>query len=232
MNGGSDTATATVKAYLETEQGREIRCLFNPAELTLRKANTWASDKVVGRATPDLYFTGGTPGELSMTLLFDTTHDGTPVTQHTNALLDLLRVDPDLPGHDNSSNKGRPPWVRFHWGDLHSFKAIIEQLDLTFVFFSSDGTPLRARTALTLKQFQDDNAWGPQNPTSGTPQPHRVHQVQRGETLDGIATRHYGDPTRWRLLAEANRVIDPFSLEPGRVLVIPRLGGAGHARRR
>lgn len=228
----SDTATATVKAYLETEQGHEIRCLFNPAELTLRKANTWAADTVVGRATPDLYFTGGTPGELSMALLFDTTHEGTPVTRYTSALLDLLRVDPDLPGHDNTSNKGRPPWVRFHWGDLHSFKAIIEQLAVTFTFFSSDGTPLRARTTVTLRQFEDETTWGPQNPTSGTPRPHRVHRVQRGDSLDGIATRYYGDPTCWRLLADANRIADPFALEPGRTLMIPRMRGGADAARR
>lgn len=230
MNG--DTATATVKAYLETEKGEQIRCLFNPAELTLRKATTWAADTVVGRATPNLYFTGGVPGELTMALLFDTTHDGTSVTRYTNALLDLLRVDPDLPGHDNTSNRGRPPWVRFHWGDLHSFKAIIEQFAATFTFFASDGTPLRARTNVTLKQFEDDAAWAPQNPTSGTPRPHRVHQVQRGESLDAIASRYYGDPTCWRLLAETNNILDPFALEPGRVLVIPRLRGGEHAGRR
>jgi len=34
----------------------------------------------------------------------------------------------------------------------------------------------------------------------------------------------YRDPTRWRLIAEANRLDDPRHLEPGWVLTIPAVG--------
>ena len=71
----------------------------------------------------------------------------------------------------------------------------MSDLELTFEYFSSTGTPLRARALITLKQYQEDMAFGPQNPTSGTPRPHRVHRVQPGETLDRIAAMHLGDPT-------------------------------------
>ncbi|MDQ1739694.1 MAG: hypothetical protein QOE53_1346, partial [Pseudonocardiales bacterium] len=66
-------------------------------------------------------------------------------------------------------------------------------------------------------------AFGPQNPTSGTPRPHRVHRVQPGETLDRIAARYYGDSTRWRSLAAANNVEDPLAMRPGALLSVPRI---------
>lgn len=220
---------ANQKAYLELESGGKINCLFNPAEFSLSKSNQWEADHVPGRGTPDLFFTGGRAGTMSLNLLFDTTATGEAVTSHTNKLLNAMKVNPDLPGHDPTRNRGRPPWVKFHWGDLHSFKAVIENLDLTFTYFSSTGTPLRAKASISLRQFEEDAKWGPQNPTSGTPEPHRVHQFQLGDTLDRLAARYYGDSTQWRLIAQANAVVDPLAVEPGAILVIPRQEGANNA---
>jgi hypothetical protein len=217
---------ATQKAYLEIESGGRIICLFNPAEFSMSKSNQWEADHIPGRSAPDLFFTGGQAGTMSLNLVFDTTADGTAVTAHTNKLLNAMKVDDQLAGHDPDRNKGRPPWVKFHWGDLHSFKAVIEQLELTFTYFSSGGVPLRAKASISLKQFEEDARWGPQNPTSGTPQPHRVHQFHQGDTLDRLAARYYGDSTQWRLIARANAIVDPLAVAPGTLLVIPKPQGA------
>lgn len=212
----------TAKAYLEPETGGRIDCLFNPSELKLTKSNKWEPQESTGQSAQPLRFSKGESGKLTMSLTFDTTASGQPVTTHTNALLGLMQVDSGLPGSDEARNKGRPPWVRFHWGDFHSFKAVVDKLALTFTYFASNGDPLRAKAAVTLTQYEDDEAWPPQNPTSGTPLPHRLHQVQPGETVDRIAATHLGDPTQWRRVAEANGLTDPLRVEPGRTLVIPR----------
>jgi hypothetical protein len=133
-----------------------------------------------------------------------------------------MDVDPSLPGSDPTTNNARPPTVTFHWGDLHSFSSVVRDLSLTFTYFSSAGVPLRAQMHLDLRQYEPSNAFGPQNPTSGTPKPHRVHRVQPGETLDRISARYYGDATRWRRLAAANGIEDPLALRPGSLLSIPR----------
>ena len=214
------------KAYLETESGDRIDCLFNPSEFSISQSNGWEGSKAPGRNAPELVFTGGQSGTMSLSLLFDTTADGSPVTKHTNKLLDVMRIDERIPGHDGTRTNGRPQWVVFHWGDLHSFKAVVESLNLTFTYFSSTAVPLRAKAALSLKQWQDEGRWRPQNPTSGTPAPHRVHQMQMGETLDRLAARYYGDSSAWRLIAQANGVVDPLRVKPGTMLVIPKAQGA------
>lgn len=211
----------TQKAYLDTETGDRLPCLFNPATLTVALSNTWHGDETPGKGVPDLYFAGSSSGIFDTELVFDTTDTGKPVTEYTGRLVKVMRIDPNLPGHDPSRNRGRPPWIRFHWGDLHSFKSVVEQLRISFTYFGSDGTPLRARVAITLRQYEDDPTWAPQNPTSGTPQPHRVHVVQSGDSLDRLAARYFGDPTIWRFIAEANGVEDPFRLTPGLALRIP-----------
>ena len=215
--------TAPVKAYLETERGAQIPCLFNPTTIQIAKSNSWSGDDAAGRNAPELIFEGGGSGTMSLDLIFDTTDDGSAVTVHTNKLAALMSVDKELSDYDSATDTGRPQWVKFHWGDMHTFKAAITSMDLTFTYFSGAGVPLRANVSISLTQYEAEASWGPQNPTSGTPTPSRLHQVQRGETLDRISARHYKDSTKWRLIAEANGITDPLALKPGSILSIPRL---------
>ena len=60
-----------VKAELAIDGGDVIRCLFNPTEYSITKANTWNFDKVKGTSLPTRKFGGGAPRELSVSLLLD-----------------------------------------------------------------------------------------------------------------------------------------------------------------
>lgn len=56
------------------------------------------------------------------------------------------------------------------------------------------------------------------------PEPgHRVHVVERGESLWSLAVKYYGNGGKWKAIAEANRSVLPNSdrLTPGMRLVIP-----------
>jgi len=211
------------KAFLEIEGGTNLPCLFNPESLSVSRANAWQGSTAPGRGVPTVRYEGASSGTFSLSLFFDTTSEGQPVTKYTSKLLKLMEVDPSLPGSSDRTQNARPPWVVFHWGDLHSFKAVITSLTLNFTYFSSTGVPLRAKADLALLQYQQELAFGPQNPTSGTPYPHRVHRVQPGETLDRIAALHFGDPTQWRRIADGNGIEDPLALRPGTLLAIPEL---------
>ena len=72
---------------------------------------------------------------------------------------------------------------------IHTFKAVVKSADVTFTYFSHEGLPLRANVELALAQFEPDASWGAQNPTSGTPSPHRTHQLVVGDSLDRLAAQ-------------------------------------------
>lgn len=211
------------KAYLETESKQRIGCLFNPATLALSLSNSWDADPKPGQQTPSLQYRGGGSGGLQLELFFDTTGEGKPVTDYTNKLVKLMNIDTKIPGYNKKKQNGRPGWVKFHWGKFHSFRCVIESLDLQFTYFLADGTPMRATVGLALKQYTHEPDWPNQNPTSGTPAPAASHVLQRGETLDRLAARYYGDSFRWRPIAAANGIDDPFRLRPGRIIDIPQL---------
>lgn len=210
------------KAYLVVEGGRgRIECQFNPARLTLTKSAKWGSSTSVGTDAPAKQFQSGDSASLSMELTFDTTGTGKSVATYTSQLLDLVRIDRDLPSYNPQQASGRPPWVRFCWGDLHSFKGVVQNLTVNFTYFAASGRPLRAKVSLTLNQLDDEHTRPLQNPTSFTPAPHAVHVVRPGETLDRIAAARYQDSGKWRLIAETNAVLDPLNVPAGTTLIIP-----------
>ena len=210
------------KAFLTTESGQKIECMFNPERFAFSMSNRWEPSRVPGRSAPGLRFAGGESGAFTLSLTFDTTAEGVSVTTHTNKLLKLMEVDESLPSFDAARNSGRPQWVTFHWGtNVHTFKAIITNLKVTFTYFSNEGLPLRASVQASFTQFEPDANWTRQNPTSGTPSPSRSHQVGPGDTLDRIAARYYGDANLWRLIAAANGIQDPLAITPGQLIAIP-----------
>ena len=93
----------------------------------MAKSNNWNAGEAKGVNAPKLRFQGGQSATLNLTLILDTTDEGSDVTEHTNKLLDLMKVKKDLPAADAQRNSARPPWVQFRWGSLHSFKAVAGQ---------------------------------------------------------------------------------------------------------
>lgn len=51
------------------------------------------------------------------------------------------------------------------------------------------------------------------------------HTVKDEETLQNIAFRYYGDSGKWYIIAEANKILNPFKeLEMGTLIRIPTYG--------
>ena len=53
------------------------------------------------------------------------------------------------------------------------------------------------------------------------------YTVRRTDTLEGIALKFFRDPSFWRDIAAKNNIENPRILEPGTVLVIPRIDRDG-----
>lgn len=215
-----------VKAVImNVDAGDRVECLFNPKEYTFAKKNAWEQKKVTGANVPQLTFSGGQPATLQMDLFFDTyaqSADGQAKDvrkEYTDKIWKLMMVDDKL--KDPKNKKGRPPTVRFQWGNAWSFNAVIASIQQKFTLFLSDGTPVRATLTVSFEQLKDEAQLAPQNPTSGGIGGERFWTVVEGDTLAWIAYKEYGDSTRWRLIASANHLDGVRDLRPGTSLVIP-----------
>lgn len=207
--------------------GGVIDCQFNPASLEIDKSINWDGDKNPSWNAPFLRFTGGNSAEYSLSLFFDAygEHpDGSgpkDVREYTNQLLKLT-----LRGAGNAIYKvpyASPPFVKFVWGSISLFTAIVTRVKITFTLFNSDGTPIRAKAVVNFKQNEillSDDLIPAQNPTSRT-DARKTRIAYNGQRLDQIAFEEYGDSRYWRRLADANGLDNPFQLKDGQLLVIP-----------
>jgi hypothetical protein len=229
-----ELAHATI---IDKDHDVQVPCLFNPKEYTFSKQNSWSGKPTKGSNLGLFEFGNGQATTLSMQLFFDTyanikngTTRGTPKdvrTEYTAAIWEMMQVDTklsnlnDKPGSPSKNKKGRPPVVVFQWGSTWSFKAVITSIKERFTLFLPNGTPVRSTLDVTFQQVQDKNQHPPTNPTSGGVGGERVWTVSEGDTLAWIAYREYGDATRWRLIAYANRLTRVRQLTPGMILEIP-----------
>jgi hypothetical protein len=194
--------------------GGPIEVLFNPAEYTIEKGNTFQQTALPGLGTPITQFTSGGAETLSMELFFDTYTDqgGEDVRHYTDRVTNLTRIDADLHA---------PPICEFRWGAV-SFKAVLERVQRRFTMFLPDGTPVRAALTVTFREYKTLAEQLPRPPRQSADRTKRW-VVKRGDRLWAIAARVYHDPTAWRPIADANGLQYPHRLAPGLDLIIPPL---------
>jgi hypothetical protein len=192
---------------------------FNPKEYTLQKSASWQRSPARGAlqsAMPE--FTGAQPGSLSLELFLDASDtESGDVAKEVGLLLRCLTPLPDTV----DANTPSPPFVRFTWGSTIAFTGIVRSVSARFVLFRPDGAAVRATCDLQLEELPFPTPR--QNPTSGGTGAPRLHTFVAGDSLPSIAYQRYGDPQRWRAVAEANGIDDPAAIPLGRRMVIPSL---------
>jgi hypothetical protein len=197
-----------------TPEGQDMfEVLFNPTQYSVDKGNTIAQAAIPGLEGPILQYVHGNMKTLSMDLFFDTYEERTTVTQRTNLIYSLLRPDPSTHA---------PPICHLRWGQFFRFVGVLDHVSGKFTLFLPNGTPVRATLSVVFNEYIDVGDLVKEQPTQSAD--HRKNRVVRaGDRIDNIAAEEYGDPAKWRPIAEANELDNPWLLQPGYVLVIPRL---------
>ena len=189
-----------------------IPVMFNPPEYQLQVTNQFAEVGIPGLGSSLLQFVRGSARTLTMELFFDTTDLGIDVRAHTGLVLGLTSLN---------SETHAPPPLLFVWGSL-IFPCVLESVTQTFDFFNTLGMPLRARLNVTLKEHDTlEDILGSNQLLSAD----RTKQwiFKKGDTLQRIAAQEYGDPNKWRPIAEANNIDNPLTIAVGRALKVPAL---------
>lgn len=206
-----------VQAYLEilapVVPNPVIPLRFNPTEYQLQKGNTFAEIPIPGLESPPIQFIRGAAEKLTAEVLVDTSDTLADVrVAYVNALRGLMDLNRDLHA---------PPIVRFTW-DTEVFRGVLESLNVTYVLFTPEGVPLRAKLSMSLKEYRPVDVQVNQDPKA-SPDFEKTYVVKRGDTLSGIAFAVYRDASVWRDIASNNNIEDPRTLPPGLVLQLPRL---------
>ena len=217
---------------INTETGDSFPVMYNPEEFKLDQGNTFAEVGIPGLNAPPVQYVRGKARVLSMELFFDTYETGADVRGYTGQIVGLL---------DKLPQTQAPPILLFSMGRFQ-FQCVLVEAGQRFTMFLRDGTPVRSTVSVRFQEYvrldvqiQGGLFFG--SPTASAlvstairegarliPGAPTIHITVQGDTLSGLAAAFLGDPAQWRLIAQANKMDDPFDLPPGRQLVIPSRG--------
>lgn len=185
----------------ENTIGEAVPVQFNPSSLKLKLTNQMEGGRSSGRVRRQRSGAGKTV--LSMELVFDTADEGTaeePVSVRSKTAIVERYVVP------NGENSETPPRLRFEWNDL-VVSGLVETVDIDFDLFAANGTPLRAKVNLSIKEQEpkyqlksSDNATAPgeSNANSNANGSDQSAAALDGESPADFAARNGLDPNAWR----------------------------------
>jgi hypothetical protein len=226
--GSKNLKTAYIRPINGKFAGTRFEVLFNPAEYSIEKGNTFQSTSLPGLATPVTQFVTGNADTLTMELYFDTyaksSRHGTVVQRedvrhYTRQIANLMEIDRDLHA---------PPICEFTWGPPlgspagRQFRGIIERVSQRFTFFLDDGTPVRATLNVTFKEYKTVKQQLQEMGLQSADRTKR-REFKEGDSIWFLAHEEYDNPDLWRVIANHNGIENPRLVAPGTQLELPPL---------
>ncbi len=213
--------------------GNEMAVQFNPTTLRLQMTNSIDSGNSKGRQT--WTYNGTSSSTLTVELVFDTADEGTSsnpadVRDKTAMVRRFM-----LPKEKSTD---APPSVRFHWGSF-VLTGVMTSASEDLELFTSEGTPLRAKVNISIKEqdprfaapksspkpagrggigalagdLGDVNPFGPGGLGLAAEATNRIAEALDGESAADFLARNGLSPEAWR--AVANGLGDTLSLSAG-----------------
>lgn len=120
-----------------------------------------------------------------------------------------------------NSDTHRPNFLRLTWAQLQ-FDCVLAKLNITYTLFKPDGTPLRAKLAVSFNSFASEVELSEEADLHSPDVSHLV-TVLAGDTLPALCHRVYGNSGHYLGVAAFNGLSGFRHLVPGTELVFPPL---------
>lgn len=212
----------------DTKFKGKIPVAFNPASYTINRTVQYGNSQndsgtvIQQKNYPTLNYTGGNADTLSLELMFNKyefTHYSNQVkytSKDLNIVKDVKEIEALTLVKDTLH---RPPLCKFIWSSF-AFEGYVTSFRANYTMFLDDGTPVRAKVALTIEGAELGND---AKVPFQSPDRTKSRTLQEGQQLWEIAYEEYENPEMWREIAKANGIKNPLDLKRGTRLIIPAL---------
>lgn len=208
------------KASFIVEKDSTIHVQFNPENFKITKSANYNYTAQKENETSYVEFSGTVVPQLEISFFFDTsgvteasgigTKVEADVTVLTNKFANLIKLKPNL---------HRPPIVTFVWGSTF-FPGFVKQVSTTYIMFNKNGMPIRAKVDAVMVGIAEKVT---QKIPLESPDRTKNRIVSDETSIWGIAGAEYDDVSKWRIIAKANGIMDPFDIPNGINLKVPAL---------
>lgn len=204
--------------------GEPFTVWINPASYTHRTQISYNDRQAQGSGGPSPEFNRVAQEEVSFELVFDATGVIPPAQgqSYANGVADAIAQFTTLAVTLNGAIHS-PNYLILAWAQLQ-FQCVLTSMNATYTLFRPDGTPLRAKVAVTFESFSSESQLAKEANKQSPDMTHLV-TVQAGDTLPLLCYRIYGSSGYYRAVARFNRLLGFRRLPPGTQLLFPPLSG-------
>jgi hypothetical protein len=214
--GDGDSSMQAAESSISGIAGNRVEMLFNPTGYSIDKMASWSHMPDQGSwPTSSPQWVGSGQRSMHLEVFLDASYTKSGSIQGAVDLL-FSTLQPTLVSV--LAGKPSPPYVIFGWGENLGFLSYMENVNAEFSHFRPDGTPIRAKCRVTMKEIPVGLA--SQNPTSGG-NARRTRSTVAGDTLASVSYHELGKATMWRAIAATNGIEDPTRVPSGTSLLIP-----------
>ena len=230
MSGGLEKMiiTAYSDQNFKSQVGAPLSVWINPASYIYTYSVLYNDRQAQGAEGPSPDFNRMGPDSVSFDLVFDATGVvPSPIAGKPDAPADgvvgMIARFKTLALYVNSSTHS-PNFIKLSWAQLQ-FQCRLQNLTITYTLFRPDGTPLRAKLAVSFLGFTSEQQLAQESALASPDMTHIV-TVVAGDSLPTLCYRIYGSSLYYLRVAELNKLNTFRRLEPGTQLMFPPLTGS------
>lgn len=222
----------SITAYTDPGFKSKVRGVTNPFPAWINPSSYSYSAQILyndrqaqGSPGPSPEFNRVGDEDVNFELIFDATGviPPPPGQSQANGVADALDQFMRLVATVNGTIHS-PNYLVLSWAQLQ-FECVLTSLKVDYTLFRPDGTPLRAKVAVSFKSFQSETALAKAAALASPDMTHIV-TVCAGDTLPNLCFRIYGDSAYYMKVAALNGLLSFRELSAGTQLLFPPLRGA------
>lgn len=144
----------------------------------------------------------------------DSMQNDIAVNQNMALLLQMIKYN---------NEEHTPLTVIFVWGNYLSFEGKIESCSVNYSVFSKTGMPVRAKVDMTIIGEELDISINKKSKKPESPDRTKERILPYGDQLWMLADDEYGDPGKWKVIAESNQILNPRSIRQAARIKLPSI---------
>lgn len=219
----------------------EFEVQFNPTNYKESYSNYFADNGAAGDQNRPVYI-NSVSDKMSFTFLLDGTlfdndfitsndifdfEDGNKTNNSTqkqikaSSVYAAIEKFKRLTMNVDDVNSNQPNALELMWGKLR-WQGYMKSVSVSHELFDTTGVPIRSKLTCEFIEHRSFAAEKKKD-DKGSKDVSAVHTVKDGDTLPGIASEYYQDPSLFLQIAEVNNIANPRSLTVGTELTLPPL---------
>lgn len=206
-------------AKLNDKAGPEFTIPVNPETYAEKRQLKYDNKQGIGNQGNNPKFGATAPEELKLDFILDGTgalegnvYSDMAVNEQVQKLLNAV--------YNMAGDIHKPYFLKVQWGKHLTFPSVLTALDINYVLFKSDGTPLRAKVSATfLNYIEQEKRIKMEDKNS--PDLTHIRTVEQGSRLDWMTHKFYGDSKYMTQVARSNNLPALRPLRAGDELEFP-----------